>query len=72
MVEDAKKHAKAHVHNSQDHRHLHLEGIQETEMVGSQAPDLITMRKMEIIHKGQIDSGMRGNRNTFERESQFL
>lgn len=34
VVEDAQQDAEAHVHDAQHHRHLHLEGVEEVEVVG--------------------------------------
>lgn len=40
VVEDAEEHPKGHVGDPKDDRHLHLEGVEEAQVVGGQAPDL--------------------------------
>lgn len=40
MVEDSQDHPEGHVGDPQDDRHLHLEGVEEAQVIDSQAPDL--------------------------------
>lgn len=40
MVEDSQDHPEGHVGDPQDDRHLHLEGVEEAQVVDGQAPDL--------------------------------
>ena len=40
MVEDSQDHPKGHVGDPQDDGHLHLEGVEEAQVVDGQAPDL--------------------------------
>ena len=40
MVEETEGDSKQHVDDSQDHRHLHLEGVQECQLVGGDVPNL--------------------------------
>ena len=40
VVEEAENDSKQHVDDSQDHRHLHLEGVQEGQLVDGDAPYL--------------------------------
>lgn len=40
VVEDSQDHPKGHVGDPKDDGHLHLEGVEEAEVVDSQAPDL--------------------------------
>ena len=40
VVEDAEDHPEAELADPQDHRHLHLVGVEEREAVGCQVPDL--------------------------------
>ena len=40
VVEDSQDHPEGHVGDPQDDGHLHLEGVEEAQVVDSQAPDL--------------------------------
>lgn len=40
MVEDSQDHPEGHVGDPQDDGHLHLEGVEEAQVVDGQAPDL--------------------------------
>lgn len=40
MVEETEGHSKQHVDDAQDHRHLHLERVEESQLVGGHVPDL--------------------------------
>ena len=40
MVEETESDSKQHVDDSQDNRHLHLEGVQECQLVGGNVPYL--------------------------------
>lgn len=40
VVEQAEGDSKQHVNDAQADRHLHLEGVQESELVGGHVPDL--------------------------------
>lgn len=48
MVEEAQSYSKEHVDDSQDDRHLHLEGVEECQLVGCDVPYL----------KGKYEQGM--------------
>ena len=41
VVEQAEDDSEQHVDDSQDHRHLHLEGVQEGQLVDGDVPDLV-------------------------------
>lgn len=40
MVEEAERHSKYHVDDAQDDGHLHLKGVEESQLVGGNIPDL--------------------------------
>lgn len=40
VIVSAEDHTKAHVDDTQNHRHLHLVGVQKREPVGCQVPNL--------------------------------
>lgn len=40
VVEETERDSKQHVDDSQDNRHLHLEGVQECQLVGGNVPYL--------------------------------
>ena len=40
MVEETERHSEQHVGHAQDDGHLHLEGVQEGQLVGGDIPDL--------------------------------
>lgn len=40
MVEEAERNSEEHVDDPQDDGHLHLEGVQEGQLVGGDVPDL--------------------------------
>lgn len=40
VVEETENNSKQHVDDSQDDRHLHLKGVQESQLVGGNVPNL--------------------------------
>ena len=48
MVEEAENDSEQHVDDSQDHRHLHLEGVQEGQLVGGDVPDLWARKRAGV------------------------
>lgn len=45
VVEEAERNSKQHVDNSEDDGHLHLEGVQEGQLVAGNVPDLCKKQK---------------------------
>ena len=40
MIRQAEQHSPGHLHHSKDDGNLHLEGVQECNLIGGQLPDL--------------------------------
>lgn len=47
VIVRAEDHAKAHVDDAHNHRHLHLVGVEKREAVASQVPNLLQVEKKE-------------------------
>lgn len=45
VIVGAEDHAKAHVNDAHNHRHLHLVGVEKREAVGGQVPNLLQTKK---------------------------
>lgn len=42
VVEETQGNSKEHMDDAEDHRHLHLEGVEEGQLVAGNVPDLYT------------------------------
>lgn len=51
VVEEAQADAKQHVDDAEDHGHLHLEGVEEGQLIGSNVPDLPAPERTRGITK---------------------
>lgn len=40
VIEKTESNSKRHVDDSQNYRHLHLEGVQKRQLIGGNVPDL--------------------------------
>ena len=54
MIEETESDSKKHLCNTQDDRHLHLEGVGEGDLVLGQGPDLVGRTRGEVINIASI------------------